>query len=177
MGNVRLYGATSGYTELAPPAVAGDNVLTLPAHGFGKVLQVVSATKVDAFSTTSTSFVDVTGLSVSITPSATSSTILVLMNASAAHGTNDTNNTRARLMRDSTPICLNSDGRTFTHYGTLSDYDPMTYSVVFQDSPATISSTVYKLQISASTNTAYINRSRLSTPVTTSSITVMELSA
>ena len=31
MGNVRLYGATSGYTELAPPAVAGDNVLTLPS--------------------------------------------------------------------------------------------------------------------------------------------------
>ena len=31
MGNVRLYGATSGYTELAPPAVAGAGVLTLPA--------------------------------------------------------------------------------------------------------------------------------------------------
>ena len=31
MGNVRLYGATSGYTELAPPAVAGASVLTLPS--------------------------------------------------------------------------------------------------------------------------------------------------
>lgn len=31
MGNVRLYGATSGYTELAPPAVAPDGVLTLPS--------------------------------------------------------------------------------------------------------------------------------------------------
>ena len=30
MGNVRLYGATSGYTELAPPAVAPDGVLSLP---------------------------------------------------------------------------------------------------------------------------------------------------
>ena len=31
MGNVRLYGSTSGYTELAPPAVAPDGVLSLPS--------------------------------------------------------------------------------------------------------------------------------------------------
>lgn len=31
MGNIRLYGATSGYTELAPPAVAPDGVLALPS--------------------------------------------------------------------------------------------------------------------------------------------------
>ena len=38
----------------------------------GKVLQVVSATKTDVFQTSSSSFVDVTGLSVSITPASTS---------------------------------------------------------------------------------------------------------
>lgn len=31
MGNIRLYGSTSGYTELAPPAVAPDGVLSLPS--------------------------------------------------------------------------------------------------------------------------------------------------
>ena len=31
MGNVRLYCSTSGYTELAPPAVAPDGVLSLPS--------------------------------------------------------------------------------------------------------------------------------------------------
>ena len=31
MGNVRLYGSTSGYTELAPPAVAPDGVVSLPS--------------------------------------------------------------------------------------------------------------------------------------------------
>jgi len=31
MGNLRLYGSTSGYTELAPPAVAPDGVLVLPS--------------------------------------------------------------------------------------------------------------------------------------------------
>ena len=37
----------------------------------GSVLQVQSTTKTDTFSGTSTSFADVTGLSVSITPSST----------------------------------------------------------------------------------------------------------
>ncbi len=39
--------------------------------GGGKVLQVLSTTKSDTFSTSSTSFTDITGLSVSITPSST----------------------------------------------------------------------------------------------------------
>ena len=30
MGNLRLYGSTSGYVEIAPPAVGGSQVLTLP---------------------------------------------------------------------------------------------------------------------------------------------------
>ena len=31
MGNLRLYGSTSGYVEIAPPAVAGTTTLTMPA--------------------------------------------------------------------------------------------------------------------------------------------------
>ena len=45
----------------------------------GKVLQVVQTAKTDTFTTTSTSYVDVTGLSASITPSSTSSKILILV--------------------------------------------------------------------------------------------------
>jgi len=56
----------------------------------GKVLQVVSVTKVDAFTTTSASFVDVTGLTVSITPSATSSKILILSTFQAGNSGNNT---------------------------------------------------------------------------------------
>ena len=48
------------------------------ASGVGrKILQVVQATKGDVFTTTSTSNVDVTGLSASITPASTSNKILV----------------------------------------------------------------------------------------------------
>jgi hypothetical protein len=52
MGNIRLYGSTSGYTELAPPAVAPDGVLSLPS-GTGTIakttdsgLQIVSPTSI-----------------------------------------------------------------------------------------------------------------------------------
>jgi hypothetical protein len=44
----------------------------------GKILQVVSTTKTDVFTTSSGSFTDITGLSVSITPSSTSSKVLIL---------------------------------------------------------------------------------------------------
>ena len=53
---------------------------TSPKLGNGSVLQVVSQDKTTAFSTTSNSFVDVTGLSVSITPSSSSNKILVFGN-------------------------------------------------------------------------------------------------
>ena len=60
MGNVRLYGATSGYTELAPPAVAPDGVLSLPS-GTGTIAkekQSATATVSTQQTTTSTSFTD-----------------------------------------------------------------------------------------------------------------------
>ena len=46
--------------------------------GGGKVLQLVEGTKTDAFSTTNTSSHQATGLSVDITPSATTSKVLIL---------------------------------------------------------------------------------------------------
>lgn len=47
------------------------------AVGPGQILQVVSTTKTDTFSSSSSSAVNVTGLSASITPSSTSSKILI----------------------------------------------------------------------------------------------------
>jgi hypothetical protein len=50
-----------------------SSVTALPAAiATGKVLQVVTTTKTDVTSTTSASFVDITGMSVSITPSSAS---------------------------------------------------------------------------------------------------------
>ena len=65
--------------------------VTLPAGVGGKVLQVVQTVKSDTFSTSSTTFTDVTGLSVSITPSSTSNKILILASISGSQdvGVND----------------------------------------------------------------------------------------
>ena len=58
--------------------IIGDGLATsgLPT---GTVLQVVSTAKTDTFESTSTSFTDVTGLSVAITPSSSSNKILVFV--------------------------------------------------------------------------------------------------
>ena len=55
-----------------------SSVTALPAGVGGKVLQVVTATIQTQQESTSASFVDITGLSVSITPSSTSSKIFVM---------------------------------------------------------------------------------------------------
>ncbi len=57
---------------------------TVSGAGGGKVNQIVTTTKTSTFTTQSDSYVDVTGLSVNITPSATSSKILVRLSLMAS---------------------------------------------------------------------------------------------
>ena len=61
------------------------SAITALPFGTGKVLQVIQDTKTDQFETTSTSFSAVTSLSASITPSATSSKVLIMCSTSAIH--------------------------------------------------------------------------------------------
>ena len=151
------------------------------------ILQVVAATKTDTFTTTSGSFTDVTGLSVSITPYATTSKILVLatLNVFAGNG----GYFHARVMRGSTPIFIGdaagSRAQTwFTTANTPSSVD--TRSMMHLDSPATTAATTYKIQIQlvvgAGSPTLYVNRTAADTndatnPRTASNITVMEVAA
>ena len=63
----------------------GSTKATLNSSGFsypGAVLQVVSTTKTSQFTSNSTSPIDITGLSTSITPSSTSNKILITANIS-----------------------------------------------------------------------------------------------
>lgn len=152
--------------------------------GRGKILQVVSTTKTDAFTTTSTTFTDVTGLSLSITPSSASSKILVIATIDA-HGTAGTNSGLTRLMRDATPIAISDSAGSrkqstsiVTSNADTSDFTSVTYL----DSPATTSATTYKWQVenNVSGQTVYVNRTATDTNSTqygraVSSITVMEV--
>lgn len=148
----------------------------LPA---GSVLQVVSTTKTDTFSTASTTFVDVTGFSATITPTSTSSQILVFV--SSNYGTSTTSVFGIfNLLRGSTNISQPST--TPTNNGTTISYTSVgdvinNWSMLFLDSPATTSATTYKIQGRASTGTIYVNRRNTADTAQTSTITVMEIAA
>ena len=72
----------------------------------GTVLQVVSTTKTDTWSGTPGAgvFLDITGLSVAITPTSTTSKILVTFSTNVS--ANAVSTTGVRLMRDSTAISV-----------------------------------------------------------------------
>jgi len=167
-----------------------NTALTIDANGNvnipGHVVQVVSATKTDTLSTSSDSFVDVTGLSVNITPSSATSKIFVTVSAIGA-GTINQCRLQGRLVRDSTPIFVGdvagSRGQaSFEMYKTEgSSLDSV--SVNFFDAPATTSSVTYKLQVREGNGTAssvFINRSQSDSDDPAynryaSTITVMEI--
>ena len=194
MSPLRLTGSTSGYSQIDAPAVAGDQTFTLPGTGgtldrlnrAGNILQVVSAAKTDTFTTTSTSFVDVTGLSVSITPASASSKILILAYVVTS---NDTANRPAfiQLVRNTTAIFIGDSAspRTSATGGNeiVSNLESFGNSPVYLDAPSTTSSVTYKIQLASKTSgTAVINRSGLDDSGDrrgrlASSITVMEVAA
>ena len=156
----------------------------LPA---GSVLQVVSATKTDTFSSATLGWLDVTGLSVSITPRSTSSKIMVFGRITG-EGSIGATRMQMRLVRDTTSISIGDAASARIQvsgneiYGGA-DADSLLGSTVFYlDSPATTSASTYKIQVlnGNGNSTIYINRTQndtnsVITPRGTSSITVMEI--
>ena len=147
---------------------------------YNSVLQVVSTTKTDTFSTTSTSLVDITGLSVSITPRFSTSRILVTFNVTA----DGPQSSGIALLRDSTKIGSGAAAGSRPALSTITIYQtsdrPAVQSFTFLDSPATASAITYKLQTYTSTGTMWVNRSVTDTDNNlygraASSITVMEI--
>jgi|9_EtaG_2_1085328.scaffolds.fasta_scaffold04344_9 hypothetical protein len=152
----------------------------------GKVLQIVNVTKTDTFSTTTAlgSFADVTGMSVAITPSATSSKILVLLNAHYSQSSN-TYGVALRLDRSGTSVYIgDARGSTSRAVGGTQGNPAKAHqlAIQFYDSPNTTSSTTYKLQMGTeSGGTAILGGSSTTSNVfnvsTASSITLMEIAA
>lgn len=184
-------GTANGISYFSSPTTFGGTLATasrgisnasVPA---GSVLQVVQSVKTDVFSTTSITAVDITGMAVSITPTSSTSKILILTNINAG-AVNSTQLINFYLYRGSTQIYMadaaSTRPRTFSVAG--SDQFAMSHvNGIYLDSPATTSSTTYKVQIAAAVNTyvAYINRTYADRDLTyydgraASSITVMEI--
>ena len=125
-------------------------VTALPSGVGGKVLQVVTSSKNTQQTTTSSSFVDATSLSVSITPSSTSNKIFVICTTTGYSG-NTSANSEYTLLRNSTNLATN-------FFNTVVGTDIAgQISMVILDSPSTTSATTYKAQFrrTSASGTAY----------------------
>jgi len=116
----------------------------------GGIIQIKQVSVNSQFSTTSTSFVDVTSLSVSISPQSSSNKILVTYFVFST----STNGGSFRILRGSTQV---NDGTSsspvFYAYGDGSNGITSAYTVI--DSPGTTSSTTYKVQMKVNGGTGF----------------------
>ena len=164
---------TSGDTITIP---SGATLTNNGTANFGKIGQVVQGSLSSLVTTSSSTFSD-TGLNASITPSSTSSKILVFVNLNGAGKQN--NNTRAefKLLRGTTDITgINSivgstNDSSENYVGTV--------STTFLDSPSSTSSTNYKIQINSTNNLgiAVLNNYVTGINSSVSYITLMEVLA
>ena len=142
----------------------------LPSGSAGGIIQIRQTLKTDSFNTNSQNLVDITGMSVSITPTRSDSKILVQVHLS--FGGDDNMYGQVRLVRDpgdqtvggSTAVSGNQRNGTFgvnTPNGANGQYKMYSAECKILDSPASTSALTYKLQV-ASTNTSgnnfYLNR-------------------
>jgi hypothetical protein len=195
--SIRIFGSASGYSDIIASSAAGASEILIPSTGgtldrlnrAGNVLQVVQTVKTDTFSSSTNSYVDVTNLSVSITPSSASSKVLIFCSVVAGFD-NDGNAARIaqfNLLRDSTSL-INPDSPSSRTPGFVaiteqgSNLAVLSSSFEFLDSPNTTSAISYKIQTRVSAGTVYVNRSELDNDTTAgiravSTITAMEVAA
>ena len=139
-------------------------ITALPSGVGGKVLQVVQTVKTDTTSVTGTTFADITGLTVSITPSSASNKILILI--SLSFGASEDLYPACKLFRNSTNIVIATDLQgscIASSFGKNAVYSTNTENLSYSylDSPSTTSSTTYKIQVrpmATTSRTYYLNR-------------------
>jgi hypothetical protein len=161
--SIVLQGSTSGSVTLQEPAVAGTTVLDLPAVSgtiltttspkAGNVLQVVQASTTTRVQITNSTYVD-TNLTASITPSSSSSKILVLISQNIGTFNSSQVGTAGnlRIVRDSTTVFTSENVISIVAaLGNASEVRVAgQYAFNYLDSPATTSSVTYKTQANLS---------------------------
>ena len=149
------------YIEATNTTQYYDGAAWLAVAG-AKLGQVVQTVKTDTFSATTTTYTDITGLSVTITPTSASSTVLIFADVNGSGGVGG--DMVVQLLRNSTVIgngdAAGSRRVAFAQIGSASG-NIFNGSINFLDSPATTSATTYKIQgaQTAGAGTFYVNRS------------------
>ena len=199
MSQIKLKHSGGNGVIIAAPSSnpAADRTLLLPSNAdstidtlnrAGNILQVVTSHKADAFATTSSSFVDITGLSRTITPKAASSKIHIVL---SLHVGGVNSYIAFNILRGSTILTQGTNGSgniTNCSFGTwISNGDRTTTNGYnFLDSPSySVGDTLtYKIQIASVFNSyeVCINRTVTGANQTytvngTSTITLMEVAA
>jgi hypothetical protein len=151
-----------------------------------KVAQVLAVQKDDAFTTSSTTLVDLTGLTLTITPTSATSTILVGYTVQGT-GIAATNMGVIQIIRDATAVgnaaAAGSRSVGNTVVGELAVAEIGQQASFYMDSPATTSATTYKLQVQCTiAGTVFVNRTNADVNSGaygrgTSSLILMEITA
>ena len=170
-------------STLSVDTIQGKTTAGTVAMPAGHVIQTLQALKTDAFSTSSTSFVDVTGLSVDITPKFSTSKMLVTYHVAVGRNTGSQSTIQlVRQVSSSDTIinpCAYNQGTTMTFNGSSdAGWDRELQSYQFLDSPATTSQVNYRLRtyFYSSSYIMYVNRCHNSSDTTGSStLTVQEI--
>ena len=160
----------------AIPATAGSVAASYLAGGAarsnwgaGGILQVVTGTISTAVSSTTTTFAD-SGLTATITPSSSSSRILVTVTGLGYKTSGNAGNALTQnLVRNGTQVVLWNDLSLYT--GTALDLSGF-YALNYVDSPASTSALVYKIQFKNATASSTVYMSLNNTP---STITLTEI--
>ena len=154
LGSTLDLGVPSDATVSTAKIVDGAVTSAKLASGAGgKIGQVVQAVKTDTFTSSSGSLTDITGMSAAITPSATSSKVLVKVVMHVGMTAADRYSV-FQLVRGSTAISLGAasssrSNASFAHVrvdanGSANEVE--TKTITFLDSPSTTSETTYKMQ-------------------------------
>jgi len=161
-----------------PAAFVSGNVLTADqlnnVRGAFRVLQVVSATYASAAINSTSTYAD-TGLTATITPSSTSSKVLVYysQNGCGKEAGNTGSEIQIQLLRTATQIGFatgaSNNTSSVNYIGSISQ--------AILDSPATTSATTYKTQFKNYVNAASVRCQTSSTGGDVSTIILMEISA